>query len=126
MTNREFLNAVMEIENVPADVAGYARESIEKLDEANEKRRNKLTKTQLANAPLIAKFVAALTPEAQTASDFAAKFGVSVQKASSLLRTIVADGKAEKMDVKIPKKGTQKAYKLPDTVEAEAEVTAEE
>lgn len=45
-----------------------------------------------------------------TASDAAAALDISVQKASSLLRQLVADGKANVEDAKIPKKGTQKFY----------------
>jgi predicted transcriptional regulator len=55
-----------------------------------------------------------LTSEAQTASAIAEAAGISVQKASALLRQIVADGKATVTEVKIPKKGTQKAYAAVD------------
>ena len=53
-----------------------------------------------------------LTSEPKTASDVAAELGVSAQKASALLRSIVANGQATVSDIKVPKKGTQKAYTL--------------
>ena len=83
------------------------------LDATNEKRRNTPSKAQEANAPLIETLVnEILTAEPQTASDIAPVLGVSVQKASALLRAVVADGRAVATDVKVAKKGTQKAYAL--------------
>jgi hypothetical protein len=46
------------------------------------------------------------------ASEIAAELEITVQKASALLRSIVANGQAASTDVKLPKKGTVKAYTL--------------
>ena len=111
MTNREFLNAIVANETLADEIREHASAEIAKMDAANEKRKNKPSKTQEANAPLIETIVNEILGETpKTASDVATELGVSVQKASSLLRTIVAAGKATVSDVKIPKKGTQKAY----------------
>ena len=111
MTNREFLNAIANDETLATEIRDHATAEIAKMDAANEKRKNKVSKKAEENAPLIAQIVdEILGTEAKTASDVAAELGVSVQKASSLLRTIVANGQAVATDVKIPKKGTQKAY----------------
>lgn len=112
MTNREFYNAIITAA-INDEVTEYAKAQIAKLDATNEKRRNTPSKTQEANAPLRDQIVATvLTGEAKTASDVATELGVSPQKASALLRALVAEGKANVQDVKVPKKGTQKGYTL--------------
>jgi predicted HTH transcriptional regulator len=112
MTNREFYNAIIN-GTVNDEVVAFAQGALDKMDATNEKRRNTPSKTAIENQPLIDTIVGSiLTAELKTASDVAAELGVSVQKASALLRQIVADGKATVTDVKIAKKGTQKAYAL--------------
>jgi len=112
MTNREFYNAVINA-NVNDEITEYATAALAKMDATNEKRRNTPSKKAVENQPLVDQILAEiLTHEPKTASDVAADLGVSVQKASSLLRAIVADGKATVTDVKVAKKGTQKAYAL--------------
>lgn len=112
MTQREFYNAIIN-GTITEDVIKTAKAAIEKMDATNEKRRNTPSKTQEANAPLMAQIAETiLTAEPKTASDVAGELGVSPQKASALLRALVAEGKANVQDVKVPKKGTQKAYTL--------------
>lgn len=111
MTNREFLNAIATAENIPEDLKNEATARIEKLDAANEARKNKPSKKAEENAPLIAQiYDEILGAEGITASAVAEKMGVSTQKANALLRALVAEGKATVEDVKLPKKGTVKAY----------------
>lgn len=122
MTNREFLIAVSTLETASEELKAEAVARIEKLDAANEARKAKTSKKAQENAPLLDKIAdEILTSEAQTAATIAETLGVSVQKASSLCRTLVNDGRAESVDVKIPKKGTQKAYFLAETVDEEAD-----
>ena len=111
MTNREFLTAVANLETAPQELRDEATARIEKMDAANEARKNKPSKKATENAPIMEQIVnEILTTEAKTASAVAEEAGISVQKASALLRALVAEGKAEVTEVKIPKKGTQKAY----------------
>jgi hypothetical protein len=115
MTNREFLTAIANMENISEELKAEATARIEKLDATNEARKNKPSKKATENAPIMEQIVnEILTSEAQTASAIAEAAGISVQKASALLRQIVADGKATVTEVKIPKKGTQKAYAAVD------------
>ena len=115
MTNREFLTAVAAIENVPADIKEHAEAAIAKMDATNEARKNKPSKKATENAPIMEQIVnEILTSEAQTASAIAEAAGISVQKASALLRQLVADGKATVTEVKVPKRGVQKAYAAAD------------
>lgn len=111
MTNREFLNAVANLEIAPQELRDEAAARIAKLDATNEARKNKPSKKATENAPLMEQIAdEILTSEAQTASAIAEAVGISVQKASALLRALVDEGKAVATDVKMPKKGTQKAY----------------
>lgn len=111
MTTREFLTAVAAIENVPTEIKEHAEAAIAKLDATNEARKNKPSKTAIENAPIMDQiYNEVLTGEAVTASVVAEAIGVSPQKATALLRALVADGRAEATEVKVPKKGTQKAY----------------
>ena len=111
MTNREFLNAIATNETLPTDIVEHATAALAKMDATNEARKNKPSKKSEENAPILAQIATEiLTAEAQTASAIAEAAGISVQKASALLRQLVADGKATVTEVKVPKKGVQKAY----------------
>lgn len=111
MTNREFLTAIASNETLSADLVEHATAALAKMDAANEARKNKPSKKATENAPIMEQIVnEVLTAEAQTASVIAEAVGISVQKASALLRALVAEGRAEVTEVKIPKKGVQKAY----------------
>ena len=113
MTNREFLTAVSACENCSDEIREYAQAAIAKMDAANEARKNKPSKKSAENAPILEQIATEiLTVEAQTAATIAEAAGISTQKASALLRQLVADGKATVTEVKIPKKGTQKAYSV--------------
>lgn len=110
MTKREFYTAIMNGE-IDEQVKLFASEELEKMDAANEKRRNTLSKKAQENLPLLQQITdEILTEEPKTATDVAAVLEVSVQKASGLLRRLVEEGKAEKTDIKIKGKGSQKAY----------------
>ena len=122
MTNREFYTAITaENATITEEMIEPAQAQLAKLDATAEKRKGKVSakdqEKRDANAQL-AKLVAEtiLTTEAKTATDVAAilteNLGeeVKVQKASYLLRLAVELGLANQTEVKIPKKGTQKAY----------------
>ena len=110
MTKREFYTAIMKGE-IDEQVKLFATEELEKMDAVNEKRRNTLSKKAQENQPLLQQITdEILTEEPKTATDVAAILEVYVQKASGLLRRLVEDGKAVKVDVKIKGKGTQKGY----------------
>ena len=116
MTNREFLNAIAN-GTINEDVIAHAKMAIEKLDAANEARKNKPTKAQLEkqakNAELAEKIVATLTTEPVTESVVAEAVGVSGPKARAVLKMLVEDGRVVKGETKVPKKGTCKVYSLP-------------
>ena len=130
MNTREFMTEVS-TGTVSAEAIAFAEASITKMDAANTKRKAKGTKKSIENAPLVEKIVTEiLTAEPKTATVVGEILGVSVQKASTLLRTAVANGSAVSADVKVPKKGMQKGYTLAVADETdgdiEVEVTLEE
>ena len=122
MTNREFYTAITaENATITPEMIEHATEALAKLDATAEKRKGKVSAKEQAkrdeNAALAAKVAAEiLTTEAKTATDVAAALTemlgeeIKVQKASYLCREAVKMGLATQTEVKIPKKGTQKAY----------------
>ena len=111
MTYREMLNAIVNGE-MNDEVVAKAQERIEALDRENEKRKNRVSKKALENAPIMDAIAEVLTDEPKTATEIGAAVEISTQKASALLRKLVADGRANKQDVKVKGKGTQKGYTL--------------
>ena len=112
MTKREALKAIANGE-MNDELKLWAENEIGKMDKANEARRNKQSKKAAENAPLKEKIVAEiLGTEPVTASVVGEKMEMSTQKASALLRQIVEAGQANKVDIKVPGKGTQKGYVL--------------
>lgn len=109
MTKREFYNAIANGQ-MTDELMDYATEQIARMDSANEKRKNTLSKKQEENEAVKAEMVKHLGTEPMTATTVGELMGISTQKASALLRQLVNDGKATVTEVKIPKKGTQKGY----------------
>jgi lipopolysaccharide biosynthesis regulator YciM len=121
MTKNEMLKMIVEGATVTAEMEAKAAEMLAADAKAKEARKGKVSeKDQVkrnANEAL-ARHIAAdiLTAEAKTATDVAAVLTeetgeeVKVQKASYLCRLAVTLQLANETDVKIPKKGSQKAY----------------
>ena len=123
MTKIELMKAIVEGAVVTAEMAEKAAEIIAADAAAKEKRKGKVSAKDQAKREAneeMARHIAAdiLTAEAKTATDVAevltAESGeeVKVQRASYLLRLAVSMGLATVQDVKIPKKGCQKAYSI--------------
>ena len=115
MTNREFYTAIANA-NINEELTAYAVAAIEKLDATNEKRKAKaaegVSKKAEENAPIKAAILEALTAEAKTAPEIGAIVGVSHNKVTPLVKQLVAEGVAEQTEIKVPGKGTMKAYSL--------------
>lgn len=112
MTSREFLTAISSAESLTDDLRKFAADAIIKMDERNAKRNAKPSKTAVENAPIKENLLTLLTDEPQTTTDLAARAGISTQKASALLVQLLHEGKCAQTEVKVPKKGKQKAYTL--------------
>lgn len=120
MTKREFFVKVSEGE-MTEEMQAFAAEALVKMDAQLEARKGKLSEKEQAKrdanvalATRVAKEI--LGAEAKTATDVAAELTemlgeeVKVQKASALCRKAVELELATVTEVKIPKKGAQKAY----------------
>lgn len=94
-TKREFLNVVANgVTN--DDTVEFAKLEIEKMDNRNNARSEKPTKKQLENEEVKVKIVEVLNVVVgKTAADIAKEVEISTQKASSLCRQLVEDGKAK-------------------------------
>lgn len=108
-TKREMLNVIVNGE-MNEEVMAWAAAEIEKLDHANELRRNRKSKKAEENEAVKEAIAQVLGEEPQTATVIGEAVGISTQKASALLRQMVEAGHAHKVDVKIKGKGTQKGY----------------
>ena len=106
MTYREFLNAVIALND--EETTTYAVAEVEKLNARNAKRAERPSKKAIENEPIKAKIAEVLTDEPKTASVIAEEVGISVNKATALLRQMTV----KVCDVKIKGKGTRRAYSL--------------
>ena len=118
MTNREFYTAISNGE-MNDELMAKATELIEKMDEANVKRAQKvLEKKQAAEdekAPIREALLNAMNEEGMTAAQLIEAAGltdeVKVASVPSLLKPFVLDGTVEKVDVKVEgKKSAQRGY----------------
>lgn len=124
MTNREFLNAVIAL-SASEEITEHAKAMIASLDKRNATRTSKPSKTQLENAPIkeaILDVIAEMNAEV-SASELHERLNISVQKASSLCRQLVEEGKLSKGERKEKGKGLVKVYSLAeDSSDEEVEV----
>ena len=130
MTNREFLTAIANDETIAETLREYAILALTKMDEANEKKKNRKPSAKdlelaKANEELRASILAVITSEYQPEADIAEAVGVTGPKARPQLKALVEAGLVEKADINIPKKGKCKGYRLADTV-ADEETSDEE
>ena len=105
MTNREFLNAVMNSE-VAEELKAHAEKELVKLDARNAKRSSKPSKTQIANEPLIAQIREMLVDanEPLCSAEIGAGLELTSNKVASLVKKIenivVTEKKYNKRKVK--------------------------
>lgn len=109
--NREVLNAIVN-GTMDADIQEWAKGQIEKMDARNAKRTSKPSKVAVANAPLKDAIYNYLMENDGkfTEAELGAVIESTHNKAGSLVRQLVAEGKVSVEDVKIPKVGKRKAY----------------
>ena len=100
MTKREFYTAVINGE-VNEELIAFAEGEIEKLDAENARNAAKRAEKAKENEPYFEKILALVSETPVVASEVAAELEVSTSKASSLLRTMVKDGKIAEHPEKI-------------------------
>lgn len=112
MTTRDHLT-IVEKSNLPEATRLWARAQLEALDRRNAKRAEKPSKTAEANAPIKATILDYLTENKgnkYTEAELGAVIEATHNKAGSLVRQLVAEGKVSVEEIKIPKVGKRKAY----------------
>ena len=124
MTKREFFVKAAAGE-MTEEMMTFAAEQLVKMDETLAKRKGKLSEKEQAkrdaNEALARRVVTEiLGAEAKTATDIATEMNAlmpealekpaNAQKASALMKKALELGLVVQSEVKIPKKGTQKAY----------------
>lgn len=125
MTNREFFEKVTKGGEITEDMKTHATEAIAKLDKRNADRKEKPSKTALANEPIKASILEYLVGKSEVvASAIGEALGISTSKASALCGQLVADNKVVASEVKIKGKGKVKGYTL--AVAEDAEEVADE
>ena len=123
MTNREFFEKVEKGE-ITEEVKKHATEAIAKLDKRNADRKEKPSKTALANEPIKASILEYLVGKSEVvASAIGEALGISTSKASALCGQLVVEDKVVASEVKIKGKGKVKGYTL---AVADAEEVADE
>ena len=128
MTNREFYTTIVEtVAN--EELVEHAKAQLAKLDATAEKRKGKVSKADQekrdANEAMALYVVENfITTEAKTASDIAELINADAtlaaqlekpatsQKATALMKIAMAKELVSQIEVKIPKKGSVKAYIL--------------
>ena len=111
MVAREFYNAVIALENVPAELKEFAEKEVKALNAKNEKRAAKAAEKKAeVNGPLYEALDTILADgKAHLAGEVAEALGVKIPKVAALVR--LAGDKYVKEEVKV-EKGKKVAYKL--------------
>lgn len=130
MTNREFYTAITaENATITEDMIEHAKAQLAKLDATAEKRKGKVSAKEQekrdANEAMALYVVENfISTEAKTASDIAELINADAtlaaqlekpatsQKATALMKIAMAKELVSQIDIKIPKKGSVKAYTL--------------
>lgn len=107
------MQAIIESAGVAQDLKDYAQQEINKLDDHNKARSSKPTAKQKENEKVKEAILAALSDDKpEVASVIAERIGQTTQKVSALCRQMVEAKKLEEMEVKIPKVGKRRAFKI--------------
>lgn len=114
MTNREFFVSIS-AGKLTEECIEHAVEALSKMDSANAKRKDKPSKVQEANAHIKQALIELLTANPTTKyteNELGVALDITHNKAGSLARQLVAEGKAVSAEVKIAKVGKRKVYSI--------------
>lgn len=114
MTNKEFYQAVVNA-NINDELTTFAKQAIEKLDEKNRKKREKVSPEQAKNEDIKEQILNEMTENAQrvyTARELADEYQTSTQHISALMTQLFNAGKVNRFDVKDSKKNKVRGYQI--------------
>lgn len=115
MTTREFYETIINLDSIAEELRQKGMELLQSMDDKqNSARKRNSKKRAEENAPLVKNITELLGMHAapMLTSEIATACGISTSKASALLRKMTDDGLLVAADVKVPKAGVRKAYKL--------------
>lgn len=114
MTQREFLNTIVEGAVVTAEMADMATEMLDRLNKRNETRANTTkAKNDEINAPIMKAIVEYLEGKTNAlAGEIAKAVDTSTQKVTALCKKLAENGEIVVSDVKVKGKGKVKGYTL--------------
>ena len=97
MTQRDYYNAILALENLPTEIEEFVKGRIEALDKKSGKASGKPTATQVANKGIKNAIVEGMEPnEAYTITDIIKSIPACAeltnQKVSALVRQLIAEG----------------------------------
>ena len=120
MTKREFYNAIISMNSVPAEIKEKAADLIAALDKEAARSSSRPSKKSAENEPVKAAILDLLTSQAvvMLSSEVAAALEISTARASSLLQQLEKEGKVTGETASIPKQGKRKQWRLAATDEA--------
>ena len=98
---------------LPEDTRDWAKAQLALIEKRKARRAEKPSKTAEANAPIKATILDYLTENKgnkYTEAELGAVIEATHNKAGSLVRQLVAEGKVSVEEIKIPKVGKRKAY----------------
>lgn len=112
MTRKEFFSGLQREElNLTSDESNFIEKELQKLDKAAASRAEKTAAKKLEDEEMKKKLEGTVLGEDPITATIAAEFlEISVQKASSLLRGMVEEGRVLRTEVEVKGKGIQKGY----------------
>ena len=113
MTKREFMTAVLNDANVPAEWKEYAAKELDAIERAGQRKAEKNAEKNAERHEMIQKIVNdILTEDAPTtATAISEIMEITPQKAAALMRVAIGEGLATKVTVKVEgQKGTRIGY----------------
>lgn len=113
MTAREFYNAILALDSLPAELSAYATEQIEKLDKTNAQRKGKPSKEAIANEPIkvdILNFLVERKGEKFVQAEIGEALSISPNKAGALARQLAVAEQIKSERIKLPKVGERTVY----------------
>lgn len=113
MTRKEFFNAIITA-NINEELNEFAAAELEKMEAQRERAaEHRRTAASNKNEPMKADFISfIITNGATTANDLAARFEISIQRATGLAGSLVKEGRLAKSEIKIPKVGKRVCYEV--------------
>ena len=112
MTYREFYTAIVNGET-SEEITAFAQTAIAKLDSKNANRNSKPSKVAIANEPIKEAILAYVKENPNSIStDIGKAVNITTQKAATLCRQLTESGKLIGEEVKVPKLGKRKSFRL--------------